>query len=102
LGVGAVLGILVGSGTGVTALVLAAVVVNRWFEERRGLVLGVLSAANATGQLVFLPVLARLVTSHGWRSAVYAVAGCAVFVFLIVFFWMKDRPSDAGLLPTVR
>src|SRR6267142_905899 len=61
--------------------------------------LGVLSAANATGQLVFLPVLARLVTSHGWRSAVYAVAGCAVFVFLIVFFWMKDRPSDAGLLP---
>ncbi len=76
-------GILVGSGTGVTALVLAAVVVNRWFEERRGLVLGVLSAANATGQLVFLPVLARLVTSHGWRSAVYAVAGCAVFVFLI-------------------
>jgi len=92
-------GILVGSGTGVTALVLAAVVVNRWFEERRGLVLGVLSAANATGQLVFLPVLARLVTSHGWRSAVYAVAGCAVFVFLIVFFWMKDRPSEAGLLP---
>ena len=92
-------GVLVGSGTGVTALVLAAVVVNRWFEQRRGLVLGVLSAANATGQLIFLPFLARLVTWHGWRSVVYAVAACAALVFLVVFFWMKDNPADAGLLP---
>ena len=91
-------GILVGTGTGVTALVLAAVVVNRWFEERRGLVLGLLTAANATGQLVFLPLLAQLVTAHGWRSAVYFVAGIAGLVFLVVLFWMKDSPSDVGLL----
>jgi predicted MFS family arabinose efflux permease len=92
-------GVLVGCGSGVTALVLAAVVVNRWFDQRRGLVLGVLTAANATGQLVFLPLLARLVTNHGWRSAVYTVAACAGVVFLVVFFWMKDHPSDVGLLP---
>jgi predicted MFS family arabinose efflux permease len=92
-------GVLVGSGSGVTALVLAAVVVNRWFEQRRGLVLGLLSAANATGQLVFLPFLAHLVTNHGWRSAVYSVAACAGLVFLVVFFWMKDSPSDVGQLP---
>jgi len=91
-------GILVGTGTGVTALVLAAVVVNRWFEERRGLVLGLLTAANATGQLVFLPLLAKLVTAHGWRSAVYFVAGIAGLVFLVVLFWMKDSPSDVGQL----
>ncbi len=91
-------GILVGTGTGVTALVLAAVVVNRWFAERRGLVLGLLTAANATGQLVFLPLLAKLVTAHGWRSAVYFVAGIAGLVFLVVLFWMKDSPSDVGLL----
>ena len=93
-------GILVGTGTGVTALVLAAVVVNRWFEDRRGLVLGLLTAANATGQLVFLPLLAKLVTAHGWRSAVYFVAGTAGQVFLVVLFWMKDSPSDVGSLPT--
>jgi len=91
-------GILVGTGTGVTALVLAAVVVNRWFEERRGLVLGLLTAANATGQLVFLPFLAKLVTTHGWRSAVYFVAAIAGVVFLVVLFGMKDNPSDVGLL----
>ncbi len=92
-------GILVGSGTGVTAMVLAAIVVNRWFEQRRGLVLGVLSAANATGQLVFLPVLARLVTGYGWRSVTYVVAGVAAAVFLVVLLLLRDKPSDLGLLP---
>src|SRR5438105_12376518 len=92
-------GVLVGSGTGVTALVLAAIVVNRWFDQRRGLVLGILSAANATGQLVFLPLLAQTVTRHGWRSATYIVAGAAAAVFLVVLVWLKDRPADVGLPP---
>jgi sugar phosphate permease len=92
-------GILVGSGTGVTAMVLAAIVVNRWFEERRGLVLGMLSAANATGQLVFLPVLARIATSHGWRSVTYTVAAVAATVFVIVVVLLRDKPADLGLLP---
>lgn len=95
----AILGVLVGSGTGVTALVLAAMVVNRWFEGRRGLVLGILSAANATGQLVFLPLLASMVTRHGWRSATFIVAGAAAAVFVVALIWLKDRPADVGLLP---
>jgi MFS family permease len=90
-------GVLVGSGTGVTSLVLAAVIVSRWFEERRGFVLGALSAANATGQLVFLPFLATLVTKYGWRSVTYAVASCAALAFVVVFAWMKDHPGDIGL-----
>ena len=92
-------GILVGTGTGVTSLVLAAVVVNRWFVQQRGLVLGILSAANATGQLVFLPLLATLVTYKGWRSAVYVVGATAVAVFFAVLLWMKNDPSDLNLLP---
>jgi len=92
-------GLLVGSGTGVTALVLAAVIANRWFDERRGLVLGVLSAANATGQLVFLPLLAGLVQSHGWRTAALVVSGAAAAVFAVVFVLMRDHPSDVGLEP---
>jgi sugar phosphate permease len=92
-------GVLVGSGTGVTALVLAAIVANRWFDERRGLVLGVLSAANATGQLVFLPLLASLVETRGWRSAALVVAAAAALVFAVVALLMRDRPADIGLLP---
>jgi MFS family permease len=67
-------GVCVGAGTGVTAVVLAVVVTNRWFDACKGLVLGALSAANATGQLLFLPVLARFVESSGWRSAALSSA----------------------------
>jgi sugar phosphate permease len=92
-------GVLVGTGTGVTSMVLAAIIANRWFDQRRGLVLGVLSAANATGQLVFLPVLASLVATRGWRAAALLVASAAAVVFVIVFLFMRDRPEDLGLLP---
>ena len=90
-------GILVGSGTGVTSMVLAAVIATRWFDERRGLVVGALSAANATGQLVFLPMLARLVDRYGWRAASIAVAVAAAMVFGVVAVFMRDRPEDIGL-----
>ncbi len=92
-------GVLVGAGTGVTSMVLAAVVATRWFDERRGLVIGALSAANATGQLVFLPVLARLAESQGWRSATLLVAAAAAVVCVIVMLLMRDRPEDLKLRP---
>jgi sugar phosphate permease len=90
-------GVLVGSGTGVTSMVLAAIVATRWFDQRRGLVMGALSAANATGQLVFLPLLARLVEQQGWRAACLLVAASAVVVFALVMMLMRDRPEDLGL-----
>jgi MFS family permease len=90
-------GILVGTGTGVTSMVLAAVIATRWFDERRGLVVGALSAANATGQLVFLPMLARLVDWYGWRAASMAVAAAAAVGFGVVAVFMRNRPEDVGL-----
>src|SRR5256885_1362641 len=68
-------GVFVGVGTGRAAIVLGATIVNRWFVERRGLALGILTASTATGQLVFLPLLASVVERHGWRAAVTIVAG---------------------------
>jgi sugar phosphate permease len=91
-------GVLVGTGTGVTSMVLAAIIASRWFDARRGLVLGVLSAANATGQLVFLPSLASLSAERGWRAAALLVAGAAAVVFVLVLVFMRDRPEDVGLL----
>jgi sugar phosphate permease len=92
-------GVLVGTGTGVTSMVLAAIVATRWFDARRGLVLGMLSAANATGQLVFLPLLARLAAGSGWRSAAMLVAAAAAAAFVLAGLLLRDRPEDLGLLP---
>jgi sugar phosphate permease len=92
-------GVAVGVGTGMTALVLSAIVSNRWFSAHRGLVLGVLTASSATGQLVFLPLAAALTESSGWRAAlVPPVASLAVVGILVVLF-LRDRPADLGLAP---
>ncbi|GAC1510558.1 MAG: MFS transporter [Chloroflexota bacterium] len=90
-------GVVVGLGTGAMATVLAATVANRWFVKRRGLVLGVLTASSATGQLIFLPLLAWLAVTYGWRWAALAVASAALLVLPLVALLMRDRPADIGL-----
>ena len=92
-------GVIVGTGSGTTALVLGATVVSRWFAVRRGLVMGVLTASTATGQLVFLPFLASLAVNHGWRSVSWVVATVAVAMIPVVALLMCDRPADIGLAP---
>jgi MFS family permease len=90
-------GVVVGVGTGLTAMVLAATVATRWFNHRRGLVLGMLAASSATGQLLFLPVIAELTTHFGWRIALALVAAALGAIGLVVLFLMRDRPSDINL-----
>jgi sugar phosphate permease len=92
-------GLLVGSGTGMVATVMGAVVVGRWFARRRGLVLGALTASTATGQLLFLPVLARLVEQHGWRWALYLVGAAALATVPLALLLVREDPADVGLAP---
>lgn len=92
-------GIVVGGGSGTIALVLGATVVSRWFDAYRGTVMGVLSAATATGQLIFLPQMAWLVEHWGWREAVLLIAGAAAVLAPVIWVLMRDRPADMGLWP---
>ncbi|MHC2437379.1 MFS transporter [Bradyrhizobium sp. USDA 4451] len=92
-------GVVIGIGTGMTALVLGATIATRWFVARRGLVIGMLTASVATGQLAFLPLLAAITERYGWRVAlgfVCVMLGIAAFAVLML---MRDRPSDVGLHP---
>ena len=90
-------GLVVGVGTGSMASVLAAIVANRWFVKRRGLVLGAMTAAGATGQLIFLPALAWLAVNVGWRASALVVAGGALIGVPLVAIFMRERPADVGL-----
>lgn len=92
-------GVLVGLGTGTTAMVLGATVVHRWFATRRGLVMGLLTASTATGQLVFLPILAAMVERHGWRTVSLGIAATVALVIPLVALIVRDRPSDVGERP---
>jgi MFS family permease len=90
-------GVIVGLGTGTTALVLGATVATRWFSARRGLVVGMLTASNATGQLIFLPLLASLSTALGWRAALIFVLAVLMLALALVTLLMRNYPSDVGL-----
>lgn len=92
-------GVLIGIGTGMTALVLGATIATRWFVARRGLAVGILTASVATGQLLFLPLLASLTERLGWRIALALVCAALGVAALAVLLLMRDRPSDVGLRP---
>lgn len=92
-------GVVVGLGTGLTALVLAATIAARWFNTRRGLIVGLLTASSATGQLIFLPLLARVAARTGWRSALSIVCALLGAAALLMWLLMRNRPADLGLLP---
>jgi sugar phosphate permease len=90
-------GLVLGCGTGLTALVLGAMVASRWFTERRGLVVGMFAASTATGQLIFLPIAAWLIEHLGWRYAVIPIFAACVAVAILATLFMRDHPRDVGL-----
>jgi sugar phosphate permease len=92
-------GFVVGAGSGLAATVLGAAVATRWFTERRGLVMGLLTASTASGQMVFLPLLARSVAGSDWRNAPLIVAAATALVIPVVWWLMRDDPRDVGLRP---
>ncbi len=92
-------GVVVGFGTGMTALVLGATVATRWFQARRGVIVGLMTVSNATGQLIFLPLLASLTEAYGWRVALSLNVAVLMLAMMIVLALMRNYPADLGLAP---
>ncbi|CAB4618330.1 unannotated protein [freshwater metagenome] len=92
-------GVFVGLGTGCLALVFGSLVANRWFTKRRGLVTGIFSAAYATGQLIFLPLLSSVVMTSGWRLSSLIVAAFATAIIPLFFIGFKNSPQEANTVP---
>ncbi len=92
-------GVLIGGGTGSMALILAATIAERWFITHRGLVMGILTAGQATGQLVILPPVAAIAENIGWREASLIIAAVAVAVIPLALWILRDYPEDVGAIP---
>jgi MFS family permease len=92
-------GVLVGLGSGAGMVGLATAIANRWFVHRRGLVVGLLTASNASGQLVFLPLLASLAVAHTWHIVPLVVAGVILALIPVVLLMLPESPAAIGLGP---
>jgi MFS family permease len=92
-------GLMVGIGSGAGAVGMAAAVANRWFARRTGLAMGLLTAANAAGQLIFLPLLALLAEHYGWRGVAICVTLAIAAVLPMVAIMLPESPARIGLGP---
>ena len=91
-------GVVLGIATGITPA-LGASIAARWFVDRRGLAIGIMTNANAAGQIVFLPLLMSVILVAGWRSALTMITVTAALLIPTIWFWMRDNPADVGLEP---
>lgn len=92
-------GVMIGLGSGLFLSVLSAQVANRWFVKRRGLAVGILTAATATGQLVLLPILATLVEKYSWHAAIALILILSICMLIVIALFMRSFPADKGLAP---
>ncbi|WP_240417680.1 MFS transporter [Paenibacillus periandrae] len=92
-------GLVAGLSTGMMANVLGVTVTNQWFVKRKGLVVGLLTASAATGQLLFLPMLAQVTVTVGWRYAIYTSVAALLVLMVIVAIWMRNSPYEVGAAP---
>lgn len=92
-------GVCVGVGTGSMALVFAATIANRWFIKNKGLVVGALTAASATGQLIFLPTLSHFAVTYGWKSVSITIAVASLAVVPLIYLFLKESPESIGITP---
>jgi sugar phosphate permease len=88
---------MVGVGAGSISLVAGATIVNRWFETNRGTVMGLLTASNATGQLIFLPLFGLLITRSGWRAEVLFIAAVCAVLAPLALLLLREHPADMNL-----
>lgn len=93
-------GVVIGAGSGGTSIVMGSAVVNRWFQQRRGLALGILGAAFSSGQLIFTPLIMNLNIHMGWRAATLFITLLLGMVVLpLVMIFMADDPVLKGMQP---
>lgn len=92
-------GFIIGLGSSLFLTVLSPYVANHWFEKRRGLAVGILTASTATGQLILLPVLAAIIENYSWRPALGLIMILSFIMLIITLLFMKNTPKDVGILP---
>ncbi|MDQ6595481.1 MFS transporter [Bacillus salipaludis] len=91
--------VLMGAGLSGGAMIPASVLITNWFNEKRGLCLGIALAGSGFGGVILSPLTNWLITAYGWRSA-YLVLGILIAVLLIplAVFVIRLTPADKGLM----
>jgi MFS family permease len=86
--------VLVGISVPLASNITSQAMVARWFIRRRGLALGISALGNATGAMIFPPVVGILMHNFGWRATWLSFsAGIVLVVVPILLLLVRDRPE---------
>lgn len=93
------LAVVQGIGFVAACLIPPSLLVTNWFNEKRGLALGLVMSGSGAGGAVLSVFITQLIASNGWRTA-YTVTGCMILLMIpLILFVVKLKPSDIGLEP---
>jgi MFS family permease len=92
---GLIFGVALSLADGLMGFIPAATVVQTWFLSRRAVVTGFVNSGAGIGGLVFAPLMAVLISSFGWRHALFAL-GAIIFILAIPSVFLKNGPRDVG------
>jgi MFS family permease len=90
--------LLLAMGTGGVYGVSASTII-RWFDDKRGLALGLSMSGTGLGQVVMAPFATHLISRYGWRTSLILM-GIIAWLFVIpMALLLKRDPAEIGLLP---
>ncbi len=85
-------GLLTGIGSAVIYVPFITIV-SRWFNAHRGLILGLLISATATGMVV-QPIAESLISAYGWRNSYIALGTFLSLVMIAAGIILRLPPDD--------
>jgi MFS family permease len=92
--------IAIGIGLSTSSMLPASVVIANWFQQKRGMAMGITFMGTSFGGMVMNPVTTYMVQTYGWRKS-YLIMGIGMMLLTIplISLLIRTRPSEMGLLP---
>jgi MFS family permease len=96
----ATVGVIVGTGIGMTHFLTTQSTARKWFTQKAGLAGGLLTTAFWIGAGVLTPLLTGFANSWGWRSAcLFYALSAGIIIMLLAKLVIRDTPESIGLHP---
>jgi MFS family permease len=80
-------------------IVMAVILVSRWFVKRRGTATGIAMVGTSAGGALFPAIGGFLVGPYGWRASLMVYAVFPAVLLVVILLFIRERPSDMGLEP---
>lgn len=92
--------LIVGVGTAGCTNMVASLLINNWFYDRKGIAMGIAFTGSGFGAALIAPFMTKLLEIYGWKfSYIFFGAIIGIFCLPLTWFFAYLKPTEKGLLP---